>query len=69
MDIRLNTFITLSKTKSYTKASKLLDITQPAVSQHIKYLEDYYGVCLIEKSSKEIQLTEEGKFFLNMQRK
>jgi len=64
MDIKLNTFITLSKAKSYTKASKLLDITQPAVSQHIKYLEDYYGVCLIDKSSKEIKFTEEGKILL-----
>lgn len=64
MDIRLNTFITLSKTKSYTKASKLLDITQPAVSQHIKYLEYYYGVSLIEKNSKGIELTEEGKVLL-----
>ncbi|MDV3428518.1 MAG: LysR family transcriptional regulator [Bacillota bacterium] len=64
MDIRLNTFITLSKTKSYTKASKILNITQPAVSQHIKYLEDYYGVDLIEKNSRDLKLTEEGEILL-----
>lgn len=64
MDIRLNTFITLSKTKSYTKASKILNITQPAVSQHIKYLEDYYDVDFIEKNSRELKLTEEGEILL-----
>jgi len=35
MDIRLNTFITLSKTKSYTKASKLLHIIELKVNEMI----------------------------------
>jgi LysR family transcriptional regulator, transcriptional activator of the cysJI operon len=61
MDIRLETFITVAQIKSYTKASEILNITQPAVSQHIKFLEDYYGVIFIKKSGKTIKLTEEGK--------
>ncbi len=61
MDIRLQTFITVAKIKSYTKASEILNITQPAVSQHIKYLEEYYGVTFIKKSGKSISLTEEGE--------
>lgn len=61
MDIRLKTFITFAKIKSFTKASEILNITQPAVSQHIKFLEDYYGVTLIKKSGKTIKLTQEGK--------
>lgn len=61
MDIRLETFITVAKIKSFTKASEILNITQPAVSQHIKFLEDYYGVVFIKKSGKTIKLTEEGK--------
>jgi len=61
MDIRLETFITVAKIKSYTKASEILNITQPAVSQHIKFLEEYYGVIFINKSGKTIKLTEEGK--------
>lgn len=61
MDIRLETFITVVKIKSYTKASEILNITQPAVSQHIKFLEEYYGVIFIKKSGKTIKLTEEGK--------
>ena len=52
IDIRLLTFITVSKIKSYTKAAEILNLTQPAVSQHIKHLEEYYGVKLIKKDGK-----------------
>ena len=65
MDIRLETFITVAKIKSFTKASEILNITQPAVSQHIKFLEEYYGVIFIKKSGKTINLTEEGKILYN----
>lgn len=61
MDIRLETFMTVAKIKSFTKASEILNITQPAVSQHVKFLEEYYGVTFIKKSGKTIKLTEEGK--------
>lgn len=61
LDIRLKTFITVAKIKNFTKAGEILNLTQPAVSQHIKYLEQYYSVDLIKKQGKEISLTEEGK--------
>lgn len=61
MDIRLETFIKVAQIKSFTKASEILNITQPAVSQHIKFLEDYYDVIFIKKGGKTIKLTEEGK--------
>lgn len=60
MDIRLLTFITVAQTKSYTKSAEILNITQPAVSQHIKFLEEEYGVLLIKKIGKSFELTEEG---------
>lgn len=61
IDIRLLTFITVAKTKSYTKAAGILNMTQPGVSQHIKFLEDEYGICLFERSGRTLDLTEEGK--------
>ena len=61
MDIRLETFITVANIKSFTKASEILNITQPAVSQHIKFLQEFYGVIFIKKSRKTVKLTEEGK--------
>lgn len=60
IDIKLLTFITVAKTKNYTKASQILSITQPAVSQHIKALEQHYDVKLFIKNGKQMLLTEEG---------
>ncbi|GCD08573.1 LysR family transcriptional regulator [Clostridium tagluense] len=64
LDIRLVTFITLASTKSFTKSAALLNITQPAVSQHIKFLEESYEVRLIAKQGKGFNLTEEGLILL-----
>ncbi|QXM06847.1 LysR family transcriptional regulator [Crassaminicella indica] len=59
---RKNTFYILAQLRSFTKTAEKLNITQPAVSQHIKYLEEMYGVSLIKKEGRKIFLTEEGKF-------
>ena len=65
LDLRIMTFLTLAKVRSFTRAGEILNLTQPAVSQHIKYLEDYYGVVLFNKQGRYIDLTEEGKLLLN----
>lgn len=61
MDSKLTTFINVAKLKSYTRAAELLNLTQPAVTQHIKQLEEYYDVKLIKKKGRQISLTEEGE--------
>ncbi|WZL74345.1 LysR family transcriptional regulator [Clostridiaceae bacterium 35-E11] len=61
IDIKLVTFITVAKTKNFTRAADILNITQPAISQHIKVLEEYYGVKLLYKKGRQMELTEEGK--------
>jgi DNA-binding transcriptional LysR family regulator len=61
LDARLTTFITVANIKSFTKAAEILNITQPAVSQHVKYLEEYYKASLIKKQGKNLDLTEEGQ--------
>lgn len=63
-DVRLMTFITFAKVRKFTKTAEILNITQPAVSQHIKSLEKYYDVNLIKKQGKEFYLTEEGTLLL-----
>ncbi len=52
IDFRLKTFIDLCETRSYTKTAKRLCITQPAVSQHIKYIESKYNIKLFKRLSK-----------------
>ena len=42
LDNKLQTFLTLCETQNYSQAARKLNITQPAVSQHIQYLENYY---------------------------
>lgn len=40
----METFLTVCRHMNYTKAARELNLTQPAVSQHIRYLENEYGV-------------------------
>ncbi|MCO8194023.1 LysR substrate-binding domain-containing protein [Anaerofustis sp. NSJ-163] len=65
LDFRVDTFLEVCKCMNITKASKNLNITQPAVTQHIKYLEKSYGVKLFGYKSKKLYLTREGEVFLN----
>lgn len=65
IDHRIETFLTLCDTLNYTKTAKKLCITQPAVSQHIKYLENYYDTELFHYEGKQLSLTEKGKELQN----
>lgn len=56
-------FFTVAKNKHMTKASEELHISQPAISQSIKKLEDQLGGTLFLRSNKGMELTEEGKMF------
>ena len=42
LDYRMDTFLSLCETQSYTKTAEHLHLTQPSVTQHIKYLEHFY---------------------------
>lgn len=54
-------FYTVAKHKHMTKASEELHISQPAISQSIKKLEEQLGGTLFLRSNKGMELTEEGK--------
>ena len=56
-------FYVVAKNKHMTKASEELHISQPAISQSIKKLEDQLGGALFLRSNKGMELTEEGKMF------
>ena len=61
LDFRHETFLALCKIGHYTKTAEALHISQPAVSQHIKFLEDYYGGKLFTYRDKTLSLTERGR--------
>ena len=60
LDFRIDTFLCVCKHLNYTKAAAELCITQPAVSQHIKFLENYYGQHLFTYDNRQLKLTEAG---------
>jgi len=64
MDTKLQTFIEVTKTKNLTKAAEYLNLTQPAVSQHIKQLQQEYDVILFTRKNNELILTREGEVVL-----
>lgn len=51
----------VARVKSFSKAAKLLHLSQPAVSAQISSIEDFYGTQLFERSSSGVTLTEVGK--------
>lgn len=61
IDPKITTFIWAAKLNSFTKAAQMLNLTQPAVTQHIKQLEEHYKVKLFKKVGRQIYLTEEGE--------
>ena len=62
-DFRLRVFMTVAQEGSFTKAAQTLNISQPAVSQHISELEKNTGVKLFERLRGEIRLTPQGSVF------
>ena len=60
LDYRYKTFLTLIDEGSYTKTAQKLNITQPAVTQHIQHLQEELGVQLFRFEGKQLLVTEKG---------
>jgi len=58
---KLNTFLVVVKEKSFSKASAKLGISQPAVTQQMRFLEDYLGSSIVDRKKNGIRLTKEGE--------
>ena len=57
---KIETFLTVVREKSFSKASKKLGISQPAVTQQIKLLEEYLDVQIVDRKKNGIKLTTAG---------
>lgn len=60
LDYRSYTFLEVYRARSFSRAAKALHITQPAVSQHIRYLEHHYEAALFEKTTRGAKPTPAG---------
>lgn len=58
--VKLETFLTVARERSFSKASAKLGISQPAVTQQIKFIEKYLGEKIIERKKNGIKLTAAG---------
>lgn len=54
-------FVTVCREDSISKAARKLYISQPAVSNAVKELEEYYGTPLFDRISKKLFLTQAGQ--------
>jgi DNA-binding transcriptional LysR family regulator len=53
------------ETKSFSKAARILNLSQPAISSKIQAMEDYYGIKFFNRTAQGVTLTEAGKIVLN----
>ena len=54
------TFCDLVETKSFSKAARLNEVTQSAVSQQLKAMEAHYDMLIIDRNQKKFRLTPQG---------
>lgn len=61
LDFRIESFLAVCRHMNYTRAAEELSLTQPAVSQHIRWLEERYGTPLFHYAHKQLVLTPAGE--------
>ena len=62
LDIQsLRSFLKVAELGSFTRAAQALSLTQPAISQQIRRLEDLLGVELFVRDNRQVLLTLEGE--------
>lgn len=59
----LKAFVKVAELKNYQEVAKLIGVSQPAVSQRIKALEDYFQTRLLSRTQQGISLTSQGEMF------
>ena len=58
LDYRVETFLTLYEEMNYRRTAEKLNMTQPGVTQHIHYLEKFYGAKLFEYNGRHLTKTK-----------
>lgn len=67
--MHLRAFHAVATAGSYTRASKMLNLTQPTLSGQVKALEGSYGIQLFQRRGRGVELTETGHQLLGITRR
>jgi LysR family transcriptional regulator, hydrogen peroxide-inducible genes activator len=65
----LEQFITLARTKNFTRAAEELHLSQPALSRAIQRLEEQVGQPLFDRRPREVVLTKPGELLVSRAKK
>lgn len=60
----INVFIEVAKTGSFTKAADNLSMSRPMVTRYIALLEEWVGIGLLQRSTRNVSLTPSGESYL-----
>ncbi|MBQ8508762.1 MAG: LysR family transcriptional regulator [Clostridia bacterium] len=69
LDVKVQTLLTVSETRNFTKAAEMLSLTQPAVSHHISQLEKDLDAKIFVRGKGELHLTPQGEVVLKYARR
>ncbi len=67
--LRIESFLHTAENLSFSEAARVLHLTQPTVSHHIKKLEQELGVELFNRQGSSIKLTDAGRLLVPWARK
>jgi len=67
--VLLRTFVAICDCGSFTKAAREVNLTQSAISHHVKRLEDQVGARLIVRQTRGMRLTEQGEILQSYARR
>ena len=64
IDIKeLKCFASVVESRSFSRAARQLNLSQPTVSNHIANLERKLGICLVVRTTKETYASDAGKVY------
>ena len=69
IDSRLLSVLTVYETGSFTRAAERLSLSQPAVSQHVRQLENELHVHIFERVRGTLRVTREGEIIVKYARR
>jgi LysR family transcriptional regulator, carnitine catabolism transcriptional activator len=63
---QLQSFVTVALNESYTKASRVIGLSQPAITANVRQLETLLRVRLLDRTTRSVRLTNEGRGFFSV---